>query len=61
MFEFVSFIRSAIYGIYNTLDQVYFTVLDSMGVNLNVSLADLLVGLICMGLIISVFWKGARA
>ena len=60
MFQFISFLSDKMLSIFNTLDQVYFKVIDSYGVNLNVSLADLFIGLICMGLIISVFWKGAR-
>lgn len=55
MWEFILFIRDGIASITGMLDSFSFN-LGSM----TVSLFELFIGFIAMGLIIAVFWKGSR-
>lgn len=55
MWQFIIFIRNSIASISDMLNEFSF---DFGGIN--VSLFELLIGFIALGLIISVFWKGAR-
>lgn len=55
MWSFVVFVKDSIVGIADLLDRVMFNV---KGVN--ISLFDIMLGLIVTGFIIAVFWKGAR-
>lgn len=50
-----NFFFTQLQGFYDTLGTVTF---DVYGIN--VSLTQILIGFICMGMIISFFWKGAR-
>lgn len=60
MFEFFTFLGKCFDSIFSMLDNEFFTFKSTLGATFSVSLGDLLIGFICMGLIISVFWKGAR-
>lgn len=55
MYEFILFFRDSIVTITDMLSSFYF----SFG-NINVSIFDLLLAFLALGIIISVFWKGAR-
>lgn len=55
MWQFIQFIKTSLAQITGMLDKFSF---DLGGIN--VSIFDLLIGFIGFGLIISVFWKGAR-
>ena len=55
MYDFILFFRDSIAQISGMLDSFYF----NFG-GIHVSIFDLFVGFIAMGIVISVFWKGAR-
>lgn len=55
MWQFILFLRDSIAGITGMLDGVSF----NMG-GMNVTLFDLIIGFIAMGLVVAVFWKGSR-
>ena len=55
MWEFILFIRDGIASITGMLDSYKF----NFG-GISVSLFELFIGFIAMGLIIAVFWKGSR-
>lgn len=55
MQEALNFIFSSLRDFYNALSAVSF----SLG-GLSVSLTQIILGFICMSIIISFFWKGAR-
>lgn len=56
MWEFIIFFRDCIADITGMLDSAVF---DIGGID--ASLFDLLIGLIALGIVISIFWKGSRA
>lgn len=56
MGEIIDFFVTVFKGIINTLNDC---VLDIYGIS--VSLSDLLFALVLFGLVVSVFWKGARS
>ena len=55
MWQFIQFIKNSLAQITGMLDKYSF---DLGGIN--VSILDLFIGFLGFGLIISVFWKGAR-
>lgn len=55
MWEFILFLRDSIADITGMLDSFSF----NMG-GMNVTLFDLIIGFLAMGLIVAVFWKGSR-
>lgn len=54
MIQFVVFLRDGIQNIGDLLNHYTFDI-----AGLNVSILDLLIGNLAMGIIIAVFWKGA--
>lgn len=55
MWSWILFLRDKIVGITDMLNGFSFEI-----ANINVSLLDLILGFLFMGMIISIFWKGAR-
>lgn len=56
MVEFLDFIINGIKSVANLLDYHSFYI-----AGLSVSILDLLIGFVCLGIIITVFWKGAHS
>lgn len=55
MWSFVIFIRDRLVQIADVLDRYHFNI-----AGLDVSLFEMLIGIVAMGIVIAVFWKGAR-
>lgn len=56
MYEFFIFIRDVFVGFIDLLDSYSFNI-----AGMNTSLFEIMFGLLALGIIISVFWKGGRA
>lgn len=56
MWSFVLWLRDSISDIGHLLDNYSFSI-----AGMSVSILDLFIGLICMSIIITVFWKGAHS
>lgn len=55
MWNWILFLRDRVVDITDILNSYYF---DIAGIS--VSILDLIIGFILMGIVLSVFWKGAR-
>lgn len=55
MWEFVLWLKNAFNALVNTFNAYHF----SFG-GIDVTLYEIMLGLLCMSIVISVFWKGAR-
>lgn len=55
MWSFILFLRDRLVDITDMLERYHFNISG-----MDISLLDMLIGIIAMGIIISVFWKGAR-
>lgn len=56
MWNFVAFLRDCWITLSNILDAYVFDI-----VGMNITLLDMLVGLLAMAIVMAVFWKGGRA
>lgn len=55
MWQWILFLRDRVVQVTDMLNSFSFEIAD-----ISVSLLDLIIGFIIMGIVISVFWKGAR-
>ena len=55
MWDWILFLRDRIVDITDLLNSFHFEI-----ANISVSILDLILGFLFMGMIISIFWKGAR-
>lgn len=55
MWQWILFLRDRVVDVTDVLNSFSFEI-----ANISVSILDLLIGFILMGIILSVFWKGAR-
>lgn len=62
MLQFFQFFANLIFYIYRMLDTTFlFQVSGLNGIQVyNISIMDLLFGLVCMSILIGVFWRGAK-
>lgn len=56
MWEFIVFLRDKITDISSLLDSYSFVI-----VGMQISIFDMLIGILCTAFVVAVFWKGARA